>query len=337
MLIRGPSKAPVETLLQPVDPVFFGHWIQNRADDVVLLANTCLTRLIKHPPSIPLKFAYTNSNSYVCKSDFIILPPEFDQTTKFRVDVVRTLANFHKEFIEPTGRTWAFCSGDQQTYAHLIAIKSQFPEKYKWVIPIVGEWHWTWHVLKGIFIVWGKYLILPLSQHLGLNKVDLEANNFHYAESILQTITIACLKYMRFLMRIYNEKVPISLMHRLKPNSRVYELLYATIYYFGPYFIMRSALKFAKTEIIMQMWRYWLPLFVLTNKYNYAILTLRFTYMLHSFSEELADVFYQIRAFSFTGDAGSGIPIDGFNELVRILYIIVHHTNLHLFAHLTRS
>ena len=47
--------------------------------------NLCLNQLIHHPPEIPLRFTYKNSTSYTKKSDFTVLPTEFDASTKLKI------------------------------------------------------------------------------------------------------------------------------------------------------------------------------------------------------------------------------------------------------------
>ena len=136
---------------------------------------------------------------------------------------------------------------------------------------------------------------------------------------------------MHKMMQIMNIKTPIELMHRVKPNSHMYELLYACIYYFAPYFVMRSAIKWVKNEIVMEFWRYWLHLFIGTNKYKYAILSLRFMHTMKALNPEIAQLLAQNRVFSFSGAKGSGMPIDAFNELVRIYVFLFYHGWLTLY------
>ena len=157
---------------------------------------------------------------------------------------------------------------------------------------------------------------VPFSHVLGLNKLDLEAKVFYMAEDIIQQIMLSILTVMHEMMRIMNIKTPIELMYWVKLNSHMYELLYACIYYFTPYFMMRSAIKWAKNEIVMEFWHYWLHLFIRTNKYKYAILFLHFMHTMKAFNPEIAQFLAQNRVFSFSGVEGSGMPIDVFNELV---------------------
>ena len=80
-------------------------------------------------------------------------------------------------------------------------LRIDFPHKYFWVIPVPGEWHWTWHILQAIFIVYGEFIIFPLALKLGFKSIDLKAKNFHYAEDILEIATLALLKWVRKAMK----------------------------------------------------------------------------------------------------------------------------------------
>jgi hypothetical protein len=321
MHFRGCASMPVDELYEELDAAWFGDYIQGNGESVQDLANLCLQRLIEHSKDSPLRFAYRGTQSYVLKSNFTILPSEFGKSTKSRADVESTLANFHTIYIQGTTRTWAFVSGDEQVYAQIYNLKRSYPDKYGWMIPVPGEFHWTWHVLKGIFHVWGTYLLVPFSRILGLTKLDLDAKVFHMAEDILQQITFAILSIMREMMRIMGCDTAISLMHRVKGNSQVYELLYACIYYFAPYFVMRSSIKWSKSEMILEFWRYWLHMFIDDNKYKYAIVTLRFLHTMKSLNHEIAMLYSKNRVLSMSGDAGTGMPVDAFNELVRFFQI----------------
>jgi len=79
----------------------------------------------------------------------------------------------------------------------------------------------------------------------------------------------------------------------------------ATVIPFAPYFEMRSAIKWAKNEIVMEFWCYWLHLFIRTNKYKYAILFLRFMHTMKALNPEITQLLAQNRVFSFSGAEGS--------------------------------
>ena len=104
----------------------------------------------------------------------------------------------------------------------------------------------------------------------------------------------------------------------LKTNRQEYEVAYAYIYYFVPYWITRSAMKWNKHMEMEDLWRYWIHLFIAAKKRNYSVLFIRFLWILKSLHPEIRAALNHSLVLSFTGMEGSEIPIDGFNELVNI-------------------
>lgn len=80
--------------------------------------------------------------------------------------------------------------------------------------------------------------------------------------------------------------------------------------------MLRSALKWGKADVILDMWRYFLHLFLATNKYHYSLITLQFCWTMHALHEDVKDAFNSMRSMSWDGTEGSGIAIDAVNEMV---------------------
>ena len=66
------------------------------------------------------------------------------------------------------------------------------------------------------------------------------------------------------------------------------------------------------------LWRYWIHLFIATKKVHYALLSIRFLWILESLHPRLRELFEKYSIFSFSGDEGSGIAPDGMIELVSV-------------------
>ena len=63
-------------------------------------------------------------------------------------------------------------------------------------IPVPGEWHWTWHILQGIFKLYGTYILTPFAKKLGFKSFDVFCQDFHYGEEVLQMVTLATMKWI---------------------------------------------------------------------------------------------------------------------------------------------
>jgi hypothetical protein len=106
-------------------------------------------------------------------------------------------------------------------------------------------------------------------------------------------------------------------LHSISRTNKVgYELAYACIHYFIPYWVTRSAIKWNKMEQMEDLWRHWIHLFIAAGKRHYSLLSIRFLWILRSLHPDVRAVFNQHCMFSFKGEEGTGIAADGFIELV---------------------
>ena len=107
-------------------------------------------------------------------------------------------------------------------------------------------------------------------------------------------------------------------LHSIKGNRLAYELAYACLHYFIPYWATRSSLKYNKFADSEVWWRYWIHLFIATNKTNYSRMSIRFLWVMWSLNPIVKQAYDQHRVLSFSREEGSGIPYDGVCELVSI-------------------
>ena len=271
-----------------------------------------------------LKIAAIEGESHLHQLKFVILDPLIPCNTATYIDCERVLMNFWNNHMATTERVFAFVSVDQACFSRVWGLKKRFPRKFSWVIPVPGEWHWSWHILQAIFKVWGAYMLLPLSRILNYSNLDLSARNFHYAEDFLQLVTIALVQIASEIMRFHAITTATDVLTLYEANSHVYKLLYMLFYYLCPYWVTRSAIKAGNHKIINDMWRYWLHMFMATRKTNYTQLTIRFLWIMQSLNTEIAEIYNCHRVFSFSGDDNTGVPYDGVNKLVRTAILVYH-------------
>ena len=166
-------------------------------------------------------------------------------------------------------RTFVLVSGDQQTWIRMWMLRKKYADKYSWLVPIPGEWHWTWHILKAIFKIFGITILKPFADILGFSSLDLEANNFHYAEDLLQMVTIGIMQWIKQCMLKMKIENCTTWLHEIRSNKQAYELAYACIYYFISYWYTRAVIKFNVTIEFDEIWHWWIHLFIAAGKYNY--------------------------------------------------------------------
>lgn len=94
------------------------------------------------------------------------------------------------------GRTRAVVAGDQETFNNMHKAKAKFPEKYGWVLPWVGDWHFLEHTLDAIFRKWGGFGLYKLARASGCYDKKLEGKSYHKRHfvlvSILEAVWKAC-------------------------------------------------------------------------------------------------------------------------------------------------
>ena len=274
-----------------VDRIEFGEWLQSNAVEARTFAETCFTSMVNRDETLALRYMYSNRDSNLIRSDFVILEPELNCSTLKYEDIERVLCKFYSNYLETSSRTFAFVSGDQQTWIKMWYLRILHPVKYLWLIPIPGEWHWTWHILKGIYRMYGKTLLLPLSIVLNYTSLDLEADTFHYAEDFLQIVTLALFKWCMKCISNTNFNSPLDWLHFIQQNKPAYKLAYALIYYFIPYWITRSIIKHNISSEFDNMWRYWIHLFIAAGKKHYSILSIRFLWIRRSLNPNIVTLF----------------------------------------------
>lgn len=306
-----------ENLWSDFDRNPFGKWLQPSPQWATNLANSNFQVFSARPHDRPLKFLYDGTPSFVPTSNVTFLPALPNLQTLTYEDIKIILNNFYNTWVKPFGRIFAIVSGDFQVWDRLFQLHRNNPEKYNWLIPVPGEWHWLWHILKGIYKMYYKTLLLPFSQILGYRSLDEKVLNFHYAEDLLQMVTIAIHKWIQESMQNSNLTVT-QWLDRLQPNQPLYELVYACVFYFIPYWVTRAAIKWNKFADSLNWWRYWTHLFLAARKNNYCLMSIRFCMMLWSLHPDVRELYNNNRVISFSGDPGTGVPFDGICELVYI-------------------
>ena len=309
----------LEQLWQPVNRVDFGNWLQNNSIAMVGFINTTFTSFTNRLPTLPLKSLYQDQLSNNAHfSDVTFLKPLFDLQTLSYEDILAVVDNFYKTYMEPVGRQFAVTVGDYQVWEKLFLLHVESPEKFKWMIPMPGEWHWTWHIIIAIFRIYYISILLPFATIIGFLSLDPDARNFHYAEDLLQIITIAVHAWIVQCLENNPTLTPVQWLDSIISNQPAYELAYACIFYFIPYWVTRSALKFNKFDDMENWWRYWVHLFHATGKKKYCLMSIRHLMVMKSLHPAVKDILDRSRVVSFSGADGSGIPLDGVCELVSV-------------------
>ena len=318
-IVEIPVKISITTeqLWNTLDRAAFGTWLQSYPDEVISFANRNFSLFSTRMESQPLKFIYQDKvDCQVRKSNITYLAPLMDLQTLTYEDIEAAVGDFFDKYVAPQKRQFAVVSGDLQVWEKLFLLHARQPDKYMWMIPMPGEWHWTWHIVQGIFRRYYYTILLPFAKLIGFKQLDKDAKNFHYAEDFLQMVTIGIYQWIAKEMANSIHQTAVAWLSSISGNHIVYELAYACIHYFIPYWITRSALKWNRHEDMEDWWRYWVHLFHASGKFKYCLASIRFLMIMRQLHPSVKQVLDVHRVLSFTGDAGSGVPMDGVIELV---------------------
>lgn len=200
-----------------------------------------------------LKFAGPPALGHLKKTNFLILTPHVPCNTSTYEGVTYVLDNYWEKYVKKSDRLFSFVSTDQACHALVWGLKKMYPNKYDWVIPVPGEWHWTWHIMQGIFRMWGVSHFRPWSHAMGFANLDVHCKNFHYGEDFLQMVTMSLSQFVENLMEKNHHTNILQLLHSFHHNSQVYELIYLLVYYLCPYWITRSVIKRGNSQKIEEI------------------------------------------------------------------------------------
>ena len=318
------TNLPARDIWRPFSDKDFSRWIAATPAESEQFSTKSWDMFVQRPRNKPLRFMFAGTGSNVHRSEVLILTPMFDLQTLTYEDVEVVVQKFYKENMEGTDRTFAFVSGDQQVWIKLWFLRMTQPIKYNWMIPVPGEWHWTWHIVQGLFGHYTDSILLPFAKVLGFRTLDKSAKVFHYAEDLLEMVSIGISQWIEDEMAevTAQEGCPegfnvIDWMHHIKETNRnAYELAYACFYYFVPYWRTRSALKWNKKDNMKPLWHWWVHLFIARRKTNYVVLSLRFLWIMEAMHPDVKKLYDEYRVMSFSGDEGTGIAWDCYMEMV---------------------
>lgn len=308
-----------QPIWQEEDDDDFLDWCEMSFTIVNDIANNCYRALEDTVEEDQLKYTRYNPYSSIRRSDWVILPPQMGANVSSYDGTAEVLANFHRDHMVGTTRRFAFVSCDQAAFALVWNLRNRKPEKFGWVVPVPGEFHWHWHILKGIFRLYSDDILYPFATYINYPAFDPECNNFHKGEDFFQIVTLAIFPWIKEMMRLCRFEDLNELLHHAHDNTHAYEIIYFFLYCVCPYWVSRGAVKNGNGPLLEDMWRYWMQLFITTGKFKYTQLTVIFMWIQRSLHPSIRDIYLNNRSFSFSGSPHTGVAFDGINEMVCML------------------
>jgi len=96
-------------------------------------------------------FCHPNHRPREGESKLVYKPPIMAISTAAYEDVNKIMERIYEELIEGKGTKAVLFVGDQQTFSRMWHLKLKDPDKYTWVAPCSGDFHYhQFHVASGV-------------------------------------------------------------------------------------------------------------------------------------------------------------------------------------------
>lgn len=248
------------------------------------------------------------------RTPIIYREPVFDVSTGAYHDVELWLSRIHYEEVTVGGHELVFVVGDQQTYKRMIDLKREKTEKYAWLVPKPGEFHFRVHVDFALNILLWVSLLCKLVAHLGWEKTirpnEGSVERADHYDVFFQLIVKAALVYLEEVVPAHVLANYNWLIDAVSENKGAVVLIRVLKEFLLPRMALRMAVRSNVSSVIDWMWVFTNPWFRATNKFNYAVMTVDYTQIRCSLVDPLRLIWNNQRTVSLSGNRGSNIEHD---------------------------
>ena len=206
--------------------------------------------------------------------------------------------------------------GDQQTYERLFWQKKYHQQRYDWLLPLPGEFHFVVHTLMAIHKLWYRSLSQHVIHGLGWHKTVKEewtsVEEWHHYDRFYQLLIYGLTAYLVAVVRVPRHLLlsPLQLMDRVKDNATG-TLIVRFLFDFGyPYLRLRNAIRCNDHEVIDLMWIITHLWFRATGKNKYAIMSIYVTAFRHAMVLPLVLIWTLMRTASLCGYVCANVAWD---------------------------
>ena len=214
------------------------------------------------------------------------------------------------------GRELAFVFGDQQSFSRMVNLWRDNPEKYGWLIPFPGDFHFLVHALMGIHSLFWPTLIRWLVQDVGLCRRSCNEKHWSSVEKynnyrpMYETFIVAIVQYLQSFLPSWLLSDYPRLKDLAKGNAGATALLVFLYEFALPWLSLRQSIRSNSTENIETMWNLTLPWFRATGKTNYDKLCVDHALILVSLLPSLRKLYRLTRTASLRGNVGRNVALD---------------------------
>jgi len=159
---------------------------------------------------------------------FIIYDPALiDVSTAAYVDVIKILDSIQQLHVDGIKNEFkvVFVVGDQQTYDRMCALIILHPDRFRWCIPMNGDFHFVAHVVAAVHNLYFLPFTAWIVEKIGFDKViklnDDNVTNFTHYDHFYLLLTLAIMTLLSDVLDPTLLSFPSVLLEKVKNNKSI--------------------------------------------------------------------------------------------------------------------
>jgi hypothetical protein len=156
---------------------------------------------------------------------FIYDPALFDISTASYVDVMRIMESIQQLHVDGVKNSFRaiFVVGDQQTYDRMCSLIVEHPERFRWCIPMNGDFHFVAHTVAAFhdlyFLPFSKWIVDKLGFDKVIKENDDNVTKWKQYDHFYQLITLAILKLVSESFDAAVLRYPMIILEQVKQHK----------------------------------------------------------------------------------------------------------------------
>jgi len=156
---------------------------------------------------------------------YIYDPALFNISTAAYVDVIRIMDSIQALHVDGSKNAFkvVFVVGDQQTYDRMCSLVVMNPSRYRWCIPLNGDFHFVAHTVAAFhdlfYLPFSAFIVRKIGFEKVIKEDDDNITNFKQYDHFYMLLTLAIITLLCELFDPAALAQPELLISNLKPNK----------------------------------------------------------------------------------------------------------------------
>jgi hypothetical protein len=178
-----------------------------------------------------------------------------------------------------------FIYADWEYYTKILDLSVKEPL----LVPVLATFHYCWHFVKAIFVLYGDWLLMPIAQKLKWRKIKLDADDYHACCDFLVSLTRAAICIIE---KFKTQSDIVEHYLETKENARMYSELVFFVYNAGvPLCTLLIAIRSGNFELLKSCAVHNLKLFRAAHKKHYSFLSVHFIWTTNKLNEMALEIY----------------------------------------------